>query len=295
VSEAGVEYSASALGSCIKALAAARQELEPYSGPLPKNIQKAFDRGNEAEDEGVKWFEDRGWTVMDRQGRVELPLTGKIMVVGHIDFMVFKAADKIGTICVVDTKRQNDEEWAKESIRDSIFWHKYEWQFTIYSLATGVEFAVQRINDAGEVKLEMLSCPHTKAEVLARVLQVEAMAQRDLKGEECTSTDYPCPYWNTLHPDRGGEEEEPWEEVEDTELADIALHYKRLDIEMAPMKERREELRKELLKRVDSGRRIRESVSGITVRVTTSSVKEKHVPAGKMVRVYVELPPQEDG
>lgn len=279
-----VMYRASALGSCTRALAAARQELEPYSGPLPAKIAEVFERGHEAEEYGVRWFEARGWRVWDRQKGVVLDLTPRIRVVGHIDFKVTKDEQPYPT--VVDAKSQNEEEFAKRSIRDSIFWGKYEWQFAAYREATGLPIAVQRI--CGEdVKLEPITWELPgKGDILGRILEVERLAAGELKGE-CDQGDYPCPYFHLFH--RG----EEYVEVEDEGLADLALHYARLKTEIDPLEGRRREIREALIKQVggEDGRgRIRETVSGIEVRVTTSETKERIIPAGSMVRLSVRLP-----
>jgi hypothetical protein len=282
-----VAYRASALGSCTRALAAARQELEPWRGPVPGKMAETFARGHAAEETGVKWFMDRGWIVSARQQRVEVRLTGRLSIVGHIDFIT-QRPDCLPTI--VDTKSQSEEEFRKASIRDSVFWHKYVWQFSSYVAGLQMPIAVQRIC-GDDVALEFIPGEwlYDKSALLGRVLEVELMATTDLKQGSCDRDDFPCPYFHLFHP----RTEEMWEEREDTELADLALHYNRLGVEIEPLEKRKKEIRAELLKRVggDEGYgRVRETTSGIEIRVTTASVKERHIPAGSMVRLGVHLP-----
>lgn len=282
-----VQYRASSLGSCTRALAAARQELDRYSGALPEAVAKTFARGHSDEERGIKWFIDRGWAVTDRQLRVQVTLTPRLRIVGHIDGVVHKP-DVLPTI--VDVKSQSEQEFAKPSIRDSAFWHKYVWQFSAYVNGLHMPIAVLRM--CGEdVKLEYVdtSWLKSKGELLGRVLQVEAIAATELKGVECDRDDFPCPYFHLLHP----RTQETWEEREDTRLADLALHYSRLGVEIEPLDKRRKEIRKELLELVggdDGYGRVRETGSGIEIRVTTAAVKERVVPAGSMVRLGVRLP-----
>lgn len=279
----GVVYAASSLGSCTRALAAARQELEPYRGALPENIARTFALGHEAEEYGKKWFRDRGWTVGDEQKEVTLELTGRIKVVGHIDFTVDKRSSSLS---VIDTKRQSDEEFAKQSIKDSWLWGKYEYQFNAYMLATGLFLTVQRVNDAGDVKLENLEPSLTKHDILRRVLDVEALAGVELKGRECDRQDFPCPYFRVLH------DKEDIREVEDADLANVAIHYNLLGIEIAELQDRRKILRGEILKRVEG--KVRDRETGIEVYVTKYDTKERVIPAGQGTRVSVRLPDGRD-
>lgn len=282
VAREGVSYRASSLGSCIRALAAARQELEPYRGPLPSVISATFAKGHEMEQVGRRWFLDRGWGVKDEQKEVVVQLTSRLRIVGHIDFIV---VDKDEDQTIMDVKRQNDEEWAKDSIRDSLFWHKYAWQFSSYYWAVGgIPFGVCRINDAGDVKLELLTVPYSRADLLRRVLEVEQMAAKELRGLKCDRDDFPCPYWRILH------DQEDWTEIEDTEIADLALHYRRLGAEIDPLRARQKEIREQIVKKVGEMERVRELTSGIEVKVTTYPVKERTLPAGVQTRVTVRLP-----
>lgn len=285
VSGEDVLYRASSLGSCTRALAAARQELEPYRGPLPSNIAGTFQLGHETEEVGVRWFEHRGWNVTGRQLEVTVQLTGRIRIVGHIDCLVSRGEPERVDLTVVDVKRQNDEEWAKQSIVESWLWPKYKWQFSSYQVATGMPLAVQRVNDKGEVKLEVVEDLYGRVDLLRRVLEVEQLASSELKKLKCDRDDFPCPYWSVLH------DRETWEEREDTELADLALHYKRLGVEIDPLARRRAEIRAQLIKRVEG--KVRESTSGIRIRVTKYETKERVIPAGTNVRMTVTLPDEE--
>ena len=277
-----VQYRASSLGSCTRALAAARQELEPWRGSLPAKIAEVFERGHKAEEYGKAWFKERGWAVTDEQREVVVGVTGRISVVGHIDYIVSRHGGDVRPI-LVDSKSQSEDEFAKPSIRDSTFWHKYKWQFSVYALGTGLAIAVQRIGPDGTVKLEVVGELYGEADVRARVLQVEAMARGDLKGVVCDKDDFPCPYWKLLHPAT------QWEEREDETLADLALHYKRLAVEIDPLVKRRAELREKLIEHMGEGK-VEETISGIQVSVVKSTVKEKIVPEHYQTRVNVVLP-----
>lgn len=217
-----------------------------------------------------------------RQMEVTIQLTGRIRVVGHIDFMVMRDGIEPVPWTVVDVKRQNDEEWAKGSIKDSWLWEKYRYQFSVYSVATNMPFAVQRVNDKGEVKLEVVDGLYTRGEILGRVLEVEKLARTELDGV-CDKGEFPCPYFR-FH--KG--EEVPVVEVEDEELASLALHYKRLEGDVGALTERRGELRKRIMEKVTEGR-VKDKDTGIEVWVTRYDTKERTVKAGTGVRVTVRL------
>jgi len=276
-----VRYRASSLGSCTRALAAARQELEPYRGALPGRVAEVFERGHKAEEVGIGWLNAHGYAVTDRQRETVVQLTPRLKIVGHIDCIIQHPRE--GTRpSIVDVKSQSEEEFANPSIKNSAFWPRYVWQFGSYQVGLQMPMAVLRVC-GDEAVLEHVDTLPDRAMLLSRVLQVEALARADLRGVSCDRDDYPCPYFRLLH-------DNEYEEREDGRLADLALHYNRLGVEIEPLERRRKEIRQELIKELGSGARIRETTSGIEVRVTTAEVKERYIPAGSMVRLSVRLP-----
>lgn len=283
-----VVYSASSLGHCTRALAAARQGLEKWTGELSEGLQATFNKGHKAEDIAAEKYESDGWSV-SRQPTVRIPVTGKISVVGHPDFTLNKGTSWF----VADAKRQNDKEWVKKTIQESMWWARYEWQFSVYMIGTGLHMIVIRVNDAGGIKTNFVANPpKSRGDILRRVLEVESLARKDLKQVECDHNDYPCDYFHLLHP-RKEKEVEVVGEKTDEELANLALHYKRLEGDIKPLRElekRQKELKAAIIKRVEVPGIWKESGSGIIVRVTSSPTSQRVTPPGTMTRVTITLP-----
>lgn len=211
-----IVYRASALGGCLRALLAARLEYEPM--PTPERMQKVFNAGHDAEEVAVAALGERGYKLIDRQMPVRLPITGTILVEGHIDghFVVGARPESVAEI-----KSQSQDEWdAYEAGRPSGLWTaKYPWQFGVYAHAARLPLDVVRINrDRPEQMVIQRWEPLIELDkIRARVLSVEAAARKgDLDAVEC-SGGWPCPYYY-LH-------DEP-ELVEEVAVDVLARQYK---------------------------------------------------------------------
>lgn len=200
-----ITYRASALGSCMNALVAAR--LGYREMPTPPKLKKIFEAGNALEDIAIAKMLDMGFPIADRQREVVLQVTDTIAVVGHID-----GRTTINGIPVVfDVKSQGQRAW-QDTDRAFDIWSqplfaKYLWQFSVYSLVLGERPVVVRImrND-GEAEgvcaddiheMDVLEVPEDRLysidDIKARVLEVERLAQRDTP-PACTENSYGCPY-----------------------------------------------------------------------------------------------------
>lgn len=279
-----IVYRASGLGSCTRALVAARQGYE--AGGVPEKLQKVYDAGNQVEPIALA-----GYTgVVSQQKQVELHISQKIMVVGHLDGMRVHAE----ILEVLEVKSQSALEWAKPSIRDSSFWHHYKWQFSVYILASGCRLRCVRWNrETNEIKEEVFNVPPlTMSDVRSRVIQVELAAHVDAKDLTCDRDDFGCPYFAQLH-----ERKEALEEVsvDSKEVAFLAREMKKAGVNRGNWDKKYQEARRKLLSLVAPQTLTTETSSGIKVKVTVSDVKEKHVAATTMTRVDVTLPRKTKG
>jgi hypothetical protein len=191
-----VEYRASALGGCDLALLAARLGYDAIPVKEDAKILQVFAAGKRIEDEVLtsEGFVDR---VTYQQARVVLPVTKKIVVVGHVD-----GYDK-GDWSIYEVKSQNKEEWDRFNREgwESGFFPKYKWQVSAYMHATLMPLKLVRAlrdnegNWTGEIDVSVVDEPfYTIPEIRARVLRVEAASATGVLSAECTPS-FPCPYF----------------------------------------------------------------------------------------------------
>lgn len=191
VSDDKIIYRASALGSCTRALVAARQGYEPIAPP--EYALKIFEAGSEAE----RSFLEVSPEYLCRQETVSLPITSKISIMGHIDGMHDGR--------VVEIKSQSEDlyaKWTPDSWLTDPMWIKYGWQVSVYMLALKTELELVRINRTSYSHISthiIETSSHGLEEIRSRVLLVESLAADDQLPAECDKDDWVCPYRYT-HP-----------------------------------------------------------------------------------------------
>lgn len=178
-----VVYRASALGGCIKALAAARQGYSPM--PEPPRMEQIFQAGNEAEDRTVTKLREAAWLLWGQQRVITLPVTKlssghEVVVRGHIDGFIapqgegpraladieesIEYARKLlreegsyslgeymskGDYSVCEIKSQGArtwEEFALSGFEGGLFAEKYRWQASVYYHGTNRPVRFVRVN-----------------------------------------------------------------------------------------------------------------------------------------------------
>lgn len=239
-----VVYRASALGGCVKGLAAARMGYEEVAPPQKQ--QDVFDEGHLHEGAVLEKFEKDGWQIVEGslQREVVVPVTGKLFVVGHVDAEMFGPIDEyFATTSVVDVKSQSQNAWDdfERNGWESGFFPKYKWQFSSYMIATGLPGMLIRKNrNTGEVKHEFIEEPfYSLTEIRVRVMQVEAIAKQGALPGPCDYRTFPCGYFY-LH------EDEPVVVLEDDQLDVLARQYEEAKDEEKQARGRKEDTRKAL-------------------------------------------------
>jgi len=217
-----VQYRASALGGCDLALLAARLDYDVVPIREDAPIMKVFAAGHRIEDEVLAQFP----TVRHRQQETILQVTGKIMVVGHID-----GIDDYDN-SIVEVKSQSQEEWDRFERHhwDAGFFPKYKWQVSSYMLSLPTIFGGHRTLKliralrgedgewTGETSISHVDNPfYTVAQIRERILKIEAAAATGVLMAECTPT-FPCPYFY-LH------EEIDRELIDDDSIEVLAREY----------------------------------------------------------------------
>jgi len=225
-------YRASGFMSCPKALVAARQGYEGL--PPPKKTQELFDAGHEAEEEALKVLIDK-YLIVGRQGSVQLPLTHRIVIKGHIDAL---SSDSLTTI--VEVKSQSSAAWDDFEKKgwESGYFPKYKWQVSAYMLALDMPLRLVRFNrDTEEVEEEVIQTPfYSLDQIREKVLLVEAAARSGDLPSECVDRMYPCPFYY-LH------EDEQVERSEEEGLEILAATYHKNLAEEKKAKGRKETAR----------------------------------------------------
>jgi hypothetical protein len=282
-SDGRVVYRASALGGCIRALAAARQEYFLYDAP--EKMKGLYGRGVVAEDTAVEKLMQQGWGVWMRQREVMLPVTGLVSVVGHLD-----AIGKLQHTTlerVIEVKSCTDEEFGKP-YDEWRLWYKYSWQISVYMWALRLPCLLVQIHrDSGEITCWTINKPpYTEQEIRARVLMAEHLATQEISDIECERLEYPCPVFYT-------HQKFIPEELDDSELAGLARGYESVRAREKRVKEQRKVIGDAIVKKVgeaeiDKPRKVQ--AEGIRISVSKYKVKEVIIPAREQTRLTVTLP-----
>ena len=208
-------YRASGLGNCIGALVRARMGVD--ADDAPEWLQERWGEGRDLEEDILNrvsqdytlltpnQLHDKGYMV-DDFGQVELTLkvptkSGIVYVVCHPDGVLDEGIP-------VEAKAVS-EGYAK-TIKGNLppF---YQWQISVEAAGLGVGevLFVTGIKEAnedrsevtlGEVEMEMMMVPYTRADIIKRVMLVEKYAAND-EVPFCDYAQYPCGYWTDHDPD----------------------------------------------------------------------------------------------
>lgn len=188
-------YRASALGSCLRALVAARLGYE-REGWTPKPLQQAAEQGQQQEPKVLAELQGLGYTVVSRQQTVELAfLAGsrRVILRGHTDAITQNGADRF----VVEVKTMSPEvahRFLTRGFGDPYF-RRYAYQASFYVYRTGLPmlYAVKE-RESGDLVPRIVATPPVRLDaILARVRAVEqAAASGSLP--DCDQEGGWCPY-----------------------------------------------------------------------------------------------------
>lgn len=238
-------YRASYLGSCMRALAAARMGYTPT--PPPEKLAKTFEAGHRAEDDCVEHLRSLGWNIYSQQRPCRMLMEtsrGGVAIVGHIDGIGESPGAEEPVI--LEIKSQGASTWAAS--RDNELWDRYRWQASVYMHALRMPLTWvrwHRDNTAGQsprIEFETLrEPPYTMEQIRERLDAVEEAASRAQLPTEC-SRQFGCAFYY-LH-------EEPGDEVPPARifgLSDLAAAYWRAQQEEAAARRAKEVARQKLV------------------------------------------------
>lgn len=267
-----VVYRASALGGgCQKALVAAR--LEYAAMPPPKEMQDRFDEGHLHEPHVLEKMRREGWTIWGEQETVELQVTGRIVVRGHIDAKgavdITSHEVKDVQANIVEVKTQSKDEWDgfERNGWDHGFFPGYKWQLSAYMLATKLPAVLVRKNrNSGQIKMEWVDEPfYSLVDIRKRVLEIEALASEGLPNECLPTVKYPCPYYYLHTKELAVADAASLPVVvKDEELEELARVYVEAAAVSKREKERADQTKRAILRALD-GRGKVETVGGVKI------------------------------
>lgn len=204
-SDGVVVYRASAAARCLRMLVALRLGYE--SMPAGEAMQKVFDRGHRGEPVVLNTLTERhGWVFSRQQETVEVSVSSKVVIRGHIDAVWTSPTSQR----VVEVKTMTADKFRQwESQRFAAF-PGYADQLTIYMHAMDLPavYAIGVVDENGDVEsvfdFHIDTPPSDIDDIRARVMQAESIARSGVL-PSCTSTDFPCPvYYLCDHSDAGG-------------------------------------------------------------------------------------------
>ena len=221
-------HRASELGRCIRASVADR--LGYRQVPTSDRMQGLYDRGNEHEEACVAALLVEGWTVIDSQKLVGVDVTDGVRVEGHLDGMTrpndyVLYGEGVGLrvleIKAPSTYASFDRAYHTNDYSNS-YMSRIVWQVSVYMVATGLECVMACLNDDGRVETFGIETPpHSRQEIINRVVTIEDWVARGELPPECSQQDFPCPYFPRVCTG------DARIDIEDTELAELLLAYSR--------------------------------------------------------------------
>jgi hypothetical protein len=234
-----------------------------------------FREGHDHEPLIVRWLEEHGYRVYQREMAVELVVTSKLIVTGHIDGVLYPAPGKIRVQDghILEMKTQSQDAWDDFERRgwESGFFPKYKLQVSVYMNAMMLPLLLVRKNrNTGEVKTESVASPfYTRLDIKQKVLAVEAAARAAMEPPaECDARMYPCPYYY-LHEDESDRE---LVILDDPGIDVLAKEYAAAAVEAKRAKARQEAARKGLRAGLESDKVV------TTTGVKVSFYQQKNPP-----------------
>lgn len=198
-----VVYRASALGSCVRSLAAHRTKAAEPRPHSPEMLER-FAQGNDAEPRIIEYLGTQGWLLSDhgsQQREYDLTVFPGVVVRCHPDGIAHRMGEPAWTSSrVVEVKALG------ASLADKGLYAltHYPWQLTVEMLVTERKAlyvvynkSFDEIDERSVVVKEIDDPPYTLGQIKARIAKVEAAAARD-QLPDCSQRDFPCQWYGIL-------------------------------------------------------------------------------------------------
>lgn len=227
-----VIYNASSLGSCVRALMAARVGFPPQ--PWPEVTKGYFEEGRVNEPRIIEVLERAGWEIThtgEGQLELDLPVMEGVIVRCHPDGL---ARARSGKEYVLEVKSFGKPNLERLNAQGLPGFPRYAWQTSVESAVTGLPclFVVgDKTTEPIETSENVFPTSYTREQIIERVLLIESMARKEGL-PPCDVSDYPCPFFY-LHEDQ---DKESWDGMAALEALGQAYVEARDVVKMAETK-----------------------------------------------------------
>jgi len=214
-------------------------------------------------------------SVTDTQQEVTIPILKDVSIVGHIDGIWGGSVLEVKSMGKDPYKAWIEKKWDTPG-----YVQKYKWQVSCYmhALNLGLVFVVKN-RDNGEVKMEYVDEPfYGLDEIMGRVLEIEKWVRRGELPDECSVSQYPCPFYYL-------EQQKSLELMEDAVLDDLAVMLEEARVAEKAAKERVRVARVS----IEDSLGERDRVETEKTKVTRYSQKRKRLDEDKMRGDGVEV------
>lgn len=264
-------YRASGLGGCIKAQAAAQLGFKALD--TSKKMENYAREGALHEKSVIEGLGN----VTDTQQEVTIPILKDVTIVGHIDGMWGGSVLEIKSMGKDPFKAWKSDGWNTQG-----HVQRYKWQVSCYmhALNQGLVFVVKN-RDSGEIEIKYVDDPfYSMDEIMARVLEIEKWVRRGELPNECSSNNFPCPFYYL-------EQQKSLEIMEDEVLDDLVQMLEEARVAekaaQARVKAARESIRESMGDR--------EKVETENSKVTIYETKRKTLQVEKMKDDGIDVDP----
>lgn len=258
-----VRYRASSVGRCPRALFASRLGMTPIDPP--SDMQARFDDGHLHEGAVRQKMLDAGIQVVDDQSEIIVPITPRLLIVGHHDGIVSNLGDwsaiapdlgPVPNLAVLEIKSMAQSSFEKWQLHGFDAFPNYATQIALYmeALSMPAVYAVKNKN-SGQMAWRLLDeLPADLAAIKRKIVGVE-QAVRDNVMPDCGPVDWPCPFFY-LHDEevRTGPAKDQIEVRDDPALDALAVNYTKAKGEESRAKAAKDRAREALMHHIGTGK-----------------------------------------
>lgn len=249
---------ASSIGMPVRCLTAAAKGYDPL--PAPEFLTKAAESGNRYERIVKDRLRGEGWAITGEQDYVDVPVSERIVIRGHLDawhifppdisgVLGFEWATLVapGSDMMLEVKSMSGRVFDKWLSQGFAGFESYAWQLSVYMRATGrpALYVVVNRDDDAVYDFRVVDVPPVPWQQVRQKAMLVDYWRKRADMPECTGHTYLCPFDYLC--DR---RELAFEEIEDGSLPTIdrlAAEYDQQRRLMADVKGRQEAIRSEIL------------------------------------------------
>jgi len=187
-------YRASELGGCVKSQVAGKLEYQRLA--TPQKMLDVFQEGTDAEVKIGVALEENDWTLTNAQLEVNISVTPRVLLQGHIDWI---GCEQAQSARIVEAKSMSDaayNDWIHMGWDTPGLIQKYKWQLSSYMNALELPAVLVAYNRlTGDLDITEVTEPFvTLGELKARVLEIDRFVRLGELPVDCDVRIWPCPF-----------------------------------------------------------------------------------------------------